>query len=138
LPKSLVQKSIAYPYPYMGFQKSTDINMDIHEFWILVSIYPYKCGYPHSFPSKDIHARTFCNGYPYTTNIHEWISIFLWISVFHYPGFYGFPFGYPWIFMDPLASTCCGFSIQEYNLLGCKSLTRDDERLNQGGSKSRL
>jgi len=30
----------------------------------------------------DIHARRICNEYPFTINIHEWISMFLWISVF--------------------------------------------------------
>jgi len=31
----------------MDFQKSTDINMDIHDFWMSVFNYPYKRGYPH-------------------------------------------------------------------------------------------
>jgi len=51
-------------YPYMDFQKFTDINMDIHDFWISVFNYTYESGYPHGYPSKDIHARTFCYGYP--------------------------------------------------------------------------
>jgi len=47
------------------------INMDIHDFFILVFNYPYKCGYPPWYSSRDIHARTFCNGYPQTININE-------------------------------------------------------------------
>ena len=43
--ETLVREFIAYPY--MEFQKSTDINMDIHDFWMLVFSYPYKCEYPH-------------------------------------------------------------------------------------------
>jgi len=31
----------------MDFQKSTDINMDIHDFLMSVFNYPYKRGYPH-------------------------------------------------------------------------------------------
>ena len=41
--KPLVQESIANPC--MDFQKSTDINMDIHDFWMSVFNYQYKCGY---------------------------------------------------------------------------------------------
>jgi len=43
--QSLVRESIANPY--MDFQKSTDINMDIHDFWMSVFNYPYKRGFPH-------------------------------------------------------------------------------------------
>ena len=75
----LVRESMANPC--MDFQKSMDINMDIHDFWITVFNYPYKLGYPHWYPSTDIHARTFCNGYPYTINIHKLISMFLWICL---------------------------------------------------------
>ena len=60
--KSLVRESIANPC--MDFQKSTDINMDIHDFLMSVFNYPYKRRYPHWYPSTDIHARTFRNGYP--------------------------------------------------------------------------
>ena len=42
---SLVRESIANPC--MDFKKSTDINMDIHDFWMSVFNYPYKRGYPH-------------------------------------------------------------------------------------------
>jgi len=35
---ALVRESIEYPY--MDFQKSTDINMDIHDFWMSVFKYP--------------------------------------------------------------------------------------------------
>jgi len=36
--------SLVRAYPYVDFQKSTDINMDIPDFWMLVFNYPYKCG----------------------------------------------------------------------------------------------
>jgi len=70
---------------YMDFQKSTDINMDIHDFWMSVFNYPCKCGYPHWYQRTDILARTFRNGYPKTINIHKWISIFYGYqsSIFH-------------------------------------------------------
>jgi len=42
---ALVRESIANLC--MDFQKSTDINMDIHDFWMSVFNYPYKRGYPH-------------------------------------------------------------------------------------------
>ena len=42
---ALVRESIANPC--MDFQKSTDINMNIHDFWMSVFNYPYKRGYPH-------------------------------------------------------------------------------------------
>jgi len=85
----------------MDFQKSTDINMDIHGFWMSVFNYPHKRGYPHWYPSTDIHARTFRNGYPLTINLHKLISMFmdislqlsmlLWISIWIYLDFYGYP-----------------------------------------------
>jgi len=59
---ALVRESIANPY--MDFQKSTNIDMDIHDFRMSVFNYAYKRGYPHWYPSTDIHARTFRNGYP--------------------------------------------------------------------------
>jgi len=59
---TLVRESIANPC--MDFQKSTDINTDIHDFWMSVFNYPYKHGYPHGYPSTDILARIFRNGYP--------------------------------------------------------------------------
>jgi len=37
---SLVRESIAYPY--INFKKSTDINMDIYDFWMSFFNYPYK------------------------------------------------------------------------------------------------
>jgi len=37
---------------------------------------------------KDIHARTFNSGCPWSINIHERISMFVWISVFKYLCFY--------------------------------------------------
>jgi len=98
--RTLVRESIANPC--MDLQKSTDTNMDIHDFWMSVFNYPYKHGYPHWYPSTNIHARTFRNGYPQTINIHKRISMIFWISVFNYPCFYGYPFGYPWISMDIL------------------------------------
>jgi len=49
----------------MGFQKSTDINMDIHDFWMSVFNYPYKCGYLHRYPSRDIICK----------DILQWISV---------------------------------------------------------------
>jgi len=59
---SLVREPIANPC--MDFQKSMDINMDIHDFWMTVFNYSYKLGYPYWYPSTDIHARTFRYGYP--------------------------------------------------------------------------
>jgi len=108
--EALVRKSITYPY--MDFQESTDINMDIYDFWMSVFNFPYKCGYPHWYPSRDIHTRAFCNWYPKTMNIHERISMFIWISVFNHPCFYGYPFGYHWISMGIHTLACYGFSIQ--------------------------
>jgi len=42
---TLVLESIAYPY--MDFQKSTIIHLDIYDFWMSIFNSPYKCGYPH-------------------------------------------------------------------------------------------
>jgi len=64
------------PYHIHTFQKSTVILMDIHDFWMSVFNSSYKRGYPHWYPSRDIHAWTFYNGCPWNINIHEWISIF--------------------------------------------------------------
>jgi len=72
-------------YSYMNFRKSTVIHMDIRDFWMSVFKFPYKCGYPHWYPSKDIHARTLFNGCPWNMNIYEWTYMFLRISVFKYP-----------------------------------------------------
>jgi len=36
--------------PCMDLQKSTDINMDIHDFWMSVLNYPYKRGCPQWYP----------------------------------------------------------------------------------------
>jgi len=58
---SLVRESIANPC--MDFQKPTDTNMDIDDFWMSVFNFPYKRGYPHWYPGTDIHARTFRNRY---------------------------------------------------------------------------
>ena len=38
--ETLVRESIAHPC--MCFQKSSDINMDIQDFWMAVFNYPYK------------------------------------------------------------------------------------------------
>ena len=102
--------------------------MNIHDFWMSVFNYPYKCGYPHWYLSKNIHAMTLCNGYPSTINIYEWISMFLCISVFNYPCFYGYPFGYPWISLDIHALTCScildpGLRSWFYSLLDSTSRT---------------
>ena len=43
--ETLVLESIAYPY--MDFQKSTVIHMDIHDLGMSVFKSRYKCGYPH-------------------------------------------------------------------------------------------
>jgi len=43
----LFQDRESIAYPYMDFQKSTDINRDIYDFLILAFNYTYKCGYPH-------------------------------------------------------------------------------------------
>jgi len=53
--QALVRESMAYPC--MDFQKSTDINMDIHHFCMSVSNnYAYKLEYPHWYSSWDTHA----------------------------------------------------------------------------------
>jgi len=72
----------------MDFQNSADINMDILDFWMSVFNYPYKCEYPHWYPSRDIHTRTFCNGVVNQSSIiyafmdiHLDILEFLWISM---------------------------------------------------------
>jgi len=44
-PLVLVRESITHPY--LDFQESTDINMDIQDFWMSVFNYQYKCRYPH-------------------------------------------------------------------------------------------
>jgi len=97
---ALVRESIAYPC--MDFQKSTDIIMDIHDFWMSVFNYPYKCGYPHWYPSNDIHVRTLCNGYALKINIYEWIYTFYGYqsSIIH--AFMDI-LGFLWIFMYSLA-----------------------------------
>jgi len=89
--KTITLVRVSIVYPYMDFQKSTDINMDIYDFWMSVFNYPYRFGYPHLYPSRDIHARTFCNGsvndkYPWM-DIHVYMDISLqlfllsWISI---------------------------------------------------------
>ena len=96
---ALLRESIANPC--MDFQKSTHINMDIRGFldvslqlsiqaWISTLISK------HGYPCKDIP-----HGYPWTINIHEWMSMFLqirlqlsmllWISIWIYLDFYGYP-----------------------------------------------
>jgi len=75
---TVVRESISYPY--MDFQKSKDIHMDNY-YWMSVFNYPFKCGYPHWYPSRDVHARTFCNGYPWTIDIYKSISTFMDISL---------------------------------------------------------
>jgi len=45
----------------MYFQKSTDMKMDIHDFWMTVFNYMHTSVDIHiDIPSRDIHARTFC------------------------------------------------------------------------------
>jgi len=44
---SLKRSRESIAYPYIDFQKFTDINMDIHDFWMSVFNYPYKYGYPY-------------------------------------------------------------------------------------------
>jgi len=75
----------------MDFRKSTVLHMDIHDFWMSVFNYPCKCGNPHSYPRRDIHAWTFYNGCPWNVNNHKWIAMFyvslqlsmqVWISTF--------------------------------------------------------
>jgi len=58
---ALVRESIANPR--MDFEKLTDINMDVHDFWMSVFNYPYKRGYPHGYPSTDIQARISLQGH---------------------------------------------------------------------------
>jgi len=69
-------------YTYMDFQKSTDINMDIHDLWMSVFNYPYKCVYPHWYPSWDIH--DILQGIS-VNNKYPWMDIHvLYILVFNY------------------------------------------------------
>ena len=82
--------------------------------------YPYKCGYPYLYLSRNIHTTIFCNEYSQTINIHKWISICLWISVFNYQCFYmdiwvslDF-YGYPCI--DLLLNLDRKFSDYKWNL----------------------
>jgi len=91
---TLVRECIAYPY--MDFQKSMDINMAIHYFSMPIFNYPYKCGYPHWYPNRDIHKdilqwisvnnKISMNGYQ-SSIIHDFMDIhldiigFLWISM---------------------------------------------------------
>jgi len=102
------RESIAYPY--MDFQRSTDINMDIHYFYVSlqlsikvwISTLISKQGYPF----KDILQWISVN------NKYPWMDIYvLWISDFNYWCFYGYPFGNPWISMDIHTLTCYGSSI---------------------------
>jgi len=87
------------------------IHMDTLDFWTSTTN-PHKCGDPHWYPSRDIHARTFYNGYPWNKYNHEWISMFLWLSVFNCVCFCWYPFGYPSISVHMYAGTCHGSSIQ--------------------------
>jgi len=95
---SLVRESI--PYPCMDFQKSTDINMDIHDFWddslwlaiqAWISTLISKQGYPcknilYWISVKNKYPWTFCE---YQSSIiHVFMDIhldilgFLWISMY--------------------------------------------------------
>jgi len=60
----------------LGYQKIHGYHYTYPWFFMSFFNNPYKCGYPHWYPSRDIHAKTFCYGYPQTINIHEWISMF--------------------------------------------------------------
>jgi len=79
----------------MDFQKCMVIHMNIHDFWMTVFNYPYKSGYPHWYPSRGIHARTFYNWYPWK-HIHVFmdislqLSILSWISICISMDFYGY------------------------------------------------
>jgi len=53
---SLVRESMANPC--MDFQKSTDINMNIHDFWMSVFNYPYKRKCPHWYPSTSMQGHS--------------------------------------------------------------------------------
>jgi len=86
----------------MDSEKITDINMDIHNFWMSVPLSMQV----HVDIHIDIQAGISMQGHPSmdirkTINIHERISMFLWIAVFNYPCFHGYPFGYPWIYGHP-------------------------------------
>jgi len=79
--------------------------------------YPYKCGYPHWYTSKDIHARICKRQLISVKHKYPWLAIHvLWISVYNYPFLYGYAFGYPWISMNIHAWTCHGFSIQGWQV----------------------
>jgi len=96
----------------MDLRKPTNININIDDFWMSVSNYPYKCGYPHWYPSRDNHARTFCNGYLLKSNypwmdvhvfmdINLQLSMLLWIPLWIFLYLHGYPWmGLLWI-LDP-------------------------------------
>jgi len=85
----------------MDFQKSTDINMDIHDFWMSVFNYPYKCGYPHNIQARifmqghsamDIHEQKISmNGNQCFMDISIQLCMILWISIWISLDFYGYP-----------------------------------------------
>jgi len=81
---------VIFPGPriHMDFQKSTVTHLDIHDFWMLVFNCPYKRGYPHWYPSNDIHART----------LMELCGT--WISTNGYRCFYGYQSSIIYDFMD--------------------------------------
>jgi len=101
------QQSLVHCYSY-EYQWFLDISLQLSmQVWISTLI--SKQGYP----CRDIHAKTFYNGCPWSINIHEWVTLFSWISVIIYPCFYWYPFGYPLISTNIDVWTCYGFSIQE-------------------------
>jgi len=104
------RESIAYPY--MDFQKSTDINIDIHDFWMSVLSYPFKFWYPHLISKEGCQCKDILQ-WIFVNNKYSWMDIHvLRILFFNCPCFYGYPCGYPWISIDIHAFTCYGFSIQ--------------------------
>ena len=52
---SLVRESIAYPH--MDFKKSTDINMDIHDFWMSVLIIHKTVIFMQEYSAMDIRKQ---------------------------------------------------------------------------------
>jgi len=58
------------------------------------------CGYPHWYPSRNIHASTFYNWYPWNINIHPYRTVctdirrdihVTWISLSNYSCHHGYP-----------------------------------------------
>jgi len=86
------RRSIAYPC--MDLEKSTDINMDIHDFWMSVLHYPlawiFKLISKQGYPYKDIlQWISVTNKYPWM-DIHVFMDISLQLSLLL------------WIYLDTL------------------------------------